>query len=73
MRANEMGLHASPGDHLLIKGHRQGQPEQDGEILKVLGEEGRPPYLVRWGDGHEAEVFPGSDAYVQQSGQAKEN
>jgi hypothetical protein len=73
MRANEMGLHANAGDHLLIKGHRQGQPEQAGEILKVLGEEGRPPYLVRWEDGHEAEVFPGSDAYVQQSGRAKTN
>ena len=38
---------------------------RDGEILKVLGEEGAPPYLVRWEDGHEAEVFPGSDMYVQ--------
>ncbi|MGA6947478.1 MAG: DUF1918 domain-containing protein, partial [Solirubrobacterales bacterium] len=37
----------------------------DGEILKVLGEQGAPPYLVRWEDGHEAEVFPGSDMYVQ--------
>jgi hypothetical protein len=68
MTADEMGLHASPGDHLVIRGHRQGEPQRDGEILEVLGQEGRPPYRVRWEDGHEAEVFPASDAYVQQTG-----
>lgn len=63
--ANEPELRARPGDRLVVRGHHQGEPQRDGEILKVLGENGAPPYLVRWEDGHEAEVFPGSDAFVQ--------
>jgi uncharacterized protein DUF1918 len=63
--SGESALRASPGDRLIIKGHHQGEPERDGEILEVLGDNGAPPYMVRWDDGHVAEVYPGSDAYVQ--------
>lgn len=66
--ADDSVLRASPGDRLVVRGHRQGEPERDGEILKVLGENGAPPYLVRWEDGHESEVFPGSDVFVQRFG-----
>jgi hypothetical protein len=38
----------------------------------VLGEHGAPPYLVRWSDGHESEVFPGSDIFVHHLGDAPE-
>ena len=39
---------------------------RDAEILEVRHEDGSPPYLVRWSDnGHEALVFPGSDAFVE--------
>ncbi len=58
-------LSAKPGDRLVVRGHHQGELPSEGEIRKVRGEEGAPPYLVRWEDGHEAEVFPGSDMYVQ--------
>jgi len=58
-------LRASPGDRLIIQGHHLGEPSRDGEILEVLGEDGRPPFRVRWEDGHVAELFPGSDATVQ--------
>lgn len=58
-------LHAEPGDRIVVRAHHQGQPQRDGEVLKVLGEDGAPPYLVRWADGHEAEVFPGSDVFIQ--------
>ena len=34
------------------------------EIRRCLGD-GGPPYLVRWEDGHEAEIFPGSDVFIQ--------
>jgi hypothetical protein len=64
-RANEPELRARPGDRLIIRGHHLGEPERDGEILEVLGDNGAPPYMVRWEDGHVAEFFPGSDAYVQ--------
>ena len=58
-------LRARPGDRLVVRGHHQGELPRDGEILKVLGDDGAPPYLVRWEDGHESEVFPGSDIFIQ--------
>jgi hypothetical protein len=58
-------MKASPGDRLVIRSHRIREPERDAEILEV-GPDGGPPYRVRWGDtGHEALIFPGSDAYIQ--------
>jgi hypothetical protein len=64
-QANDPELRAREGDRLVVRGHHQGEPQRDGEILKVLGDHGGPPYLVRWEDGHESEVFPGSDMFVQ--------
>jgi hypothetical protein len=58
-------LRAEPGDRLVVRGHRQGEPQRDAEVISVLGEDGAPPYLVRWDDGHESEVFPGSDIFIQ--------
>jgi hypothetical protein len=59
-------MHAQVGDRLVIKGHVVGEPDRDGEIIEVQGEDGGPPYLVRWGDdGHEGLLFPGSDARVE--------
>ena len=58
-------MHASVGDRIVIKGHRVGEPERDGEILHT-GAEGGPPFLVRWGDSdHQALFFPGSDAVIE--------
>jgi uncharacterized protein DUF1918 len=64
-QANDPELRAREGDRLVVRGHHQGEPQRDGEILKVLGDDGAPPFLVRWEDGHESEVFPGSDMFVQ--------
>ena len=59
-------MQASVGDEIIIKGHRVGQPDRDGEILEVRGTDGEPPYVVRWSDnGHETYFFPGSDAAVK--------
>jgi hypothetical protein len=55
----ESTLHARPGDRLVVRGHHTGEPQRDGEILKVLGQNGAPPYFVRWSDGHESELFSG--------------
>ena len=56
-------MRASVGDRLIIKGHNVGDHDRDAEILEVQGEDGGPPYLVRWDeDGHEGLFFPGSDA-----------
>jgi hypothetical protein len=59
-------LRASPGDRLVIRGHHLGEPDRDGEIVEVLGEDGRPPFRVRWSEtGRLALLFPGADAAVE--------
>ena len=58
-------MKASNGDRIVVRGHHIGEPDRDGEILEVLGDNGAPPYVVRWEDGHVGELFPGSDAAVQ--------
>jgi hypothetical protein len=66
---NEEGdaMKAEVGDRLVVHGHHLGEAERDAEILEVLGEDGQPPFRVRWSDdGHESIFFPGSDASVEQ-------
>lgn len=59
-------MRAKSGDHLVIMGHVVNEHGRDGEIIEVLGEDGQPPYRVRWSDdGHETLVFPGADAKVE--------
>lgn len=59
-------MQASVGDRIVIRGHRVGEPERDGEIIEVRGEDGGPPYVVKWAaDGHESLFFPGTDAVVE--------
>ena len=57
-------MHANVGDHLVIEGRTVGTPRREGEVVEVRGEDGGPPYLVRWSDGHEGLAFPGPDAHV---------
>jgi len=59
-------MHAGVGDHLVVRNNHIGELVRDGEILKVEGTDGAPPYVVRWSDdGHRSLVFPGSDATVE--------
>jgi hypothetical protein len=59
-------MQAAIGDRLVIKGHHVGEPDRDAKILEVRGEDGGPPWLVRWSDdGHEGLFFPGPDAAVE--------
>jgi hypothetical protein len=59
-------MHAVVGDEVIIGGHRVGRPDRRGEILEVRGDNGAPPYLVRWDDGDHATLFfPGSDCLVK--------
>lgn len=58
-------MKAKVGDRIVIQAHRVGEPERDCVVLEVRGEDGAPPFVVQWGDdGHEALLFPGTDAYV---------
>jgi hypothetical protein len=58
-------MYAKAGDELTVKGRRQGDEERHGEIIEVHGEDGAPPYLVRWRDGAESIFFPSSDTVVE--------
>jgi hypothetical protein len=59
-------LRAEPGDRIVIRQHHVGDRIRDGEILEVLGDDGAPPFVVRWSeDGRISRFFPGSDAYVE--------
>jgi hypothetical protein len=57
-------MRAQVGDRLVAESNKVDSPRHQGEILEVRGEDGGPPYFVRWSDGHEALVYPGDDAHV---------
>ncbi|MEV1176050.1 DUF1918 domain-containing protein [Nonomuraea sp. NPDC049784] len=57
-------MHASVGDILIVHGHIVGQGDRKGQIIEVRGENGAPPFFVRFDDGHEELVYPGPDAVV---------
>lgn len=58
-------MKAKVGDRIVIRGHRVGEHPRDCLVLEVKGEDGAPPYVVRWDeDGHEGFFFPGADADV---------
>jgi hypothetical protein len=58
-------MQATTGDRLLVRGKNVGLADRHGEIIEVRGADGRPPYLVRFSDGHEGLVFPGPDCVVE--------
>jgi hypothetical protein len=58
-------MNAKVGDRIVVRGHRVGEHERDGEIQEVRGKDGGPPYLVKWSDGHVGMLFPGSDVTIE--------
>lgn len=59
-------MEAAVGDKIVVRSHHTGQPVREAIVLVVEGQEGGPPYRVRWtDDGHEGLYFPGSDAIVE--------
>lgn len=58
-------MHAAVGDKLLVHGRTVGAGEQHGEIIEVHGQNGAPPYLVRFASGQERLMFPGPDAQIE--------
>jgi hypothetical protein len=57
-------MRAQVGDQLVIEGRTTEIPRQVAEVIEVRGDNGSPPYLVRYPDGHEGLMFPGPDAHV---------
>jgi len=58
-------MQAKVGDELTVKGRHQGDEDRHGEIIEIHGENGAPPYLIRWRDEHESLFFPSSDTVVE--------
>jgi Domain of unknown function (DUF1918) len=65
-------MRAVVGDRLHVRGRVVGTPDETSTIIEIRGPDGGPPYLVRHDDGHEALVFPGTDASVEPP-QSREN
>jgi uncharacterized protein DUF1918 len=57
-------MQARVGDRIVVEGRSVGNARRDGEVIEVRGDNGAPPYVVRWSDGHEGLTFPGPDAHV---------
>lgn len=53
------------GDRILVHGKTVGEADRHGEIIEVRGEDGGPPYMVKFDDGHTGLVFPGPDAVIE--------
>lgn len=58
-------MRAAVGDRLVVMSHHVGERQRSGVIQAILGEDGAPPYRIRWDDGHADLYVPGSDAVVE--------
>jgi hypothetical protein len=60
-----IGMQATVGDRLHVHGRRVGTSDRVAEIIEVRGEQGGPPYRVRFPDGRESLMFPGPDSVIE--------
>lgn len=58
-------MKAAVGDRIVVRSTHVDEPGKFGEVIEVRSDDGSPPYLVRWDDGHEALMFPGHDAVLE--------
>ena len=58
-------MRADVGDELVVRGRHVDDHGRRGVILAIQGENGSPPYLVRWADGRESVFFPSADTLVE--------
>ena len=57
-------MRARVGDRLVLAG----DPDRYGVVIGVLGQDGAPPYIIRWRSGHVAMVLPGQYARIVSAG-----
>ncbi|RYV51525.1 DUF1918 domain-containing protein [Pengzhenrongella frigida] len=66
-------MQATIGDRLHVHSRAVGQTGQLAEVIEIHGENGAPPYLVRYENGHEALVFPGPDCTIEHAKHAQQS
>lgn len=60
-------MKAAAGDRIVLPGRHVGDAVRTGHVVDVQGDDGAPPYVVRWDDGHEAVCCPGPEARIEHS------
>lgn len=58
-------MRAHVGDELVVKGRHVGDDDRVGTITDIHGEDGAPPFVVTWEDGHESIFIPTSAMIVE--------
>ncbi len=58
-------MRADVGDRVVVPGRHVGDHVRSGRVVAVQGEDGAPPYVVRWDDGHEAVCCPGPETRIE--------
>ena len=58
-------MDAQIGDRLTIHGNKVGAVSRHGTVVECLGGAGSAHYRIRWEDGRETVLSPGSDAVVE--------
>jgi hypothetical protein len=58
-------MRAAVGDELVVRGRHVDDHDREGVIIEFHGENGSPPYLVRWRDGRESVFFPSADTVIE--------
>ena len=58
-------MKAHQGDRIILAASHVDEATRDGEVLEVRGEDGEPPYLVRWTDGHTGLMYPGPGSVLR--------
>jgi uncharacterized protein DUF1918 len=60
-----VAMRADVGDELVVRGRHVGDEDRKGVIVEIHGDQGGPPYLIRWEDGHQSVFFPSSDTLAE--------
>jgi hypothetical protein len=58
-------MKAHIGDRIIQRGTHVDDRDRVGEVIELHHDDGTPPYVVRWSDGHDSLVFPGTDVRIE--------
>lgn len=65
-------MDAHVGDRLTIHRNKVGAVPRSGTVVECLGSGAATHFRVRWDDGHETVLSPGSDAVIERGGGGEE-